>query len=140
MNYLKKRMHDPEVYIAFVALMFALAFLFLGILAGCNPQAPQVGNDATTTPQVVVVEGASAVAAPEFEVLSLSGEGEFTFSVMGQVMHVGVEATTNRTEAGGPCAVVEFRWTLIHLTTDFPRNCSVAAPPPPAPTGGDATP
>lgn len=146
MDYLKKKIHDPETYIAVVAAMFALILMLLGVLVGCTPQAPQIGGDAAAPPQVVIVEGSGA-AIPEFEVLALSGEGEFTFSVMGQVMHVGVEATTNRTESGGPCAVVEFRWTLIHLTTDFPRNCSVAAAspvppatPPPASAGADTTP
>lgn len=149
MRKIQEKLHDPETYLTVMALIVAAIVLMLSLLlAGCGAPAPQIEGDGQAPQVIVVAGGDNNPPIPEFQVLSIKGEGEFKFSVFDQVMHVGVEGVANLTEAGGACAVIEFRWTLIQLTTDYPKGCSVAAitpqpkpaqaspstPPPPGPS------
>ncbi len=137
MRKFQEKLHDPEFYLGAMAILVAFVVLLLSLLVtGCTAPTAQVEGDGSP-PQVIVVAGGTDDApVPEFEVLSIKGEGEFTFSVLGQVMRVEVAATHNRGGSVGPCATVGFRWTLIQLATDYPKGCS--APPAPKPQPAQA--
>lgn len=131
MRKIQEKLHDPEFYLGTVAIIVAAIVLLLSLLvSGCTAPAAQIEGDGQTPQVIVVAGGDGGVPIPEFEVLSIKGEGEFTFSVLGQVMHVEV-AATHSPGGVGPCATVGFRWTLIQLTTDYPKGCS--SPPAPKP-------
>lgn len=128
MRKFQEKLHDPEFYLGTMAIIVAAIVLLLSLLlAGCTAPAAQIEGDGQAPQVTVVAGGDGGIPVPEFEVLSIKGEGEFKFSVFDQVMYVDVEGVANLTEAGGACAVIEFRWTLIQLTTDYPKGCSVAA-------------
>lgn len=128
MRKFQEKLHDPEFYLGTMAIIVAFIVLLLSLLvSGCTAPTAQIESDGQAPQVIVVAGGDNTLPVPEFEVLSVKGEGEFKFSVLGQVMHVGVEGVANLTEAGGACAVIEFRWTLVQLTTDYPKGCSIAA-------------